>query len=35
MHGWGLPNKKFPLLFKTMKNTKIASPVLPMNSFYD
>ena len=36
MHGWRLhPQGRIPLLFKTMKNIKIADPVLPMKSFYD
>ena len=36
MHGWRLhPQGRIPLLFKTMKNIKIADPVLPTKSFYD
>ena len=35
MHGWRLPPGKICLFFKTLKNFKIADPVLTMNSFYD
>ena len=35
MHGWRLPPGKICLSFKTMKNIKIADPVLTINSFYD
>ena len=35
MHGWRLPAWKTCLSFKTMKNIKIADPVLNMNSFND
>ena len=35
MHGWGLLPEKICLSFKTMRNIKIAGPVLTMDSFYD
>ena len=35
MHGWGLLPEKICLSLKTMKNIKIAGPVLTMDSFYD
>ena len=34
MHGWRLPPMETYLSFKTMKNIKIADPVLTLNSFY-
>ena len=35
MHDWSLPTGKISFSFKTMKNIKIADPVVIMNSFYD
>ena len=35
MHDWRLPLWKTCSSFKTMKNIKVAQPVLNMNSFYD
>ena len=35
MHGWRFPPGKICLSFKTMKNIKIADPVLTMTSFYN
>ena len=35
MHDWSLPTGKIFFSFKTMKNIKIADPVVIMNSFYD